>query len=852
MPTDPCVAKEHALAAAHHAFGRAAESELSSRTSSDMVSLDTATYRERPITQSQSIRFAGPSAVPHRNLDITRRAPPASHHDHRPSRQSLQPGLRRHQSFLHEDDGSLTALPSNGEYVESRVASQPSSYRKLRKSKSMLTPQGSSLSAILQSAGSARAESGWAKQQSAQSGSRLGRSFSFIRPNAKNKISGTVSSEATQNEAVGLARDQYLRQLEQQRAGQPPSVGDQAARRRVQKTFRKSVRTSSANSLGTSGRSPSSQAEHRIDARGIGGKARDFSSSFRNKLKRVFARSSGQGGTFPAQQLHATRPHFGNAPRPYVQPDSPGQLVESLYDVTPERSSSRQPSVLHVLRHRVSLADSLKSANSDRVTDNGNSRVTSWADSTNANTVNLRQTSGPQRLSIIREIGSGPSHLESSRGTVSSQGVVPAGPDLESSARDQIPKTPRCIASSSDTRQGLDFAQTASVTAKEIKDEIPGPQIPKGRPVDAPQGDITIPSPKRPLRESKSMFFPHSTHIERSGTSPFRQAMQSSAQSVETQCKGPLRKAPSMADMASYLSAPSLSRDRTVTRSPSVYSRSSSGDNPQEINSSMTIGGVDRREKNDAAIVVPAMALDDTQRCPMKQRYLSNDFAASANRSNQPRHKREHAQVRGDDTDIGRLHTPVEEPTSFSAGGPISLDNRMRLRHHSSQPMIDRFPLMVTRPQAYQPHATPRPFVKSENRHPSGRTSNYTASLSVKRPEASNALVARHPTVFDQDHEESHQNTNGRLKTSPASHSRSSPERLARLRRMQSSRTLGSLHLRKDTESTPGLRERMLNCQDREGGNTVDRSPDSRKMVDTFLSYQRKSRSRDENDTVFI
>ncbi|KAL8873348.1 MAG: hypothetical protein Q9174_001168 [Haloplaca sp. 1 TL-2023] len=813
-----------------------------------MVSLDTATYRERPLTRSQSIRFAGPSAVPQRTQEITRRAPAASHHDQRPSRQSLHTGLRRHQSFLHEDGGALTALPSNSEYVETRVASQPSSYRKLRKSKSMFAAQSTPLSAILQSGDSAQAELKWANQQGAQTGSRLGRSFSFIRPNANKRTSNTMSSQATHNEAVGLARDQYLHQLEQQRAGQQASNGDQAARRRVQKTFRKSVRTSSANSLGTCGRSTSSQAGDRIDRRSIGGKAREFSSSFKNKLKRVFIRSSEHGGTFPAQQLHASRPHFGNVPGPYVQPDAPGQPVESLHDADPERSSPRQPSILHVLRHRVSLAGSLKSADSDKVTDRGNSRVTSWADSTDANAVDLRQTSGPKRLSIIRETGGGPSQLGSFHVAMSPQGVVASSRDLESSIRGQAPKAPLGITSSQDTIEGL--AQTASLTAKEKEDESSGPLILKGRSVDAPRPDPTVPSPKRPLRESKSMFFPQSTHIERSRTSPFRQAMQSSAQSDDVQCEGPLRKPPNMADMASYLSAPSRSRDRSMTRSPSVYSRSSSGDNPQEVNTCTTVGGVDKGEKTDAAITLPAMALDDTQLCPMTKQPLSKDPMAFANRSNPSRHKRERAQIHGDDSSIGTLHTPVEASTSFFAGRPISLENRTRLKHQSSQPMIDRFPLMVTKPQAHQLRATPEPFVESENHHPSGRTNNYTASLTGKRSEASNTPVSKCAQVFKQDSTASPQSTNVRLKTSPASHSRSSPERLARLRRMHSSRTLGSLHLRRDTESTPGLRERMLNCQGQEGGDTE--SPDSRKMVDTFLSYQRKPWSRDENDSVFI
>ncbi|KAL8703662.1 MAG: hypothetical protein Q9201_003146 [Fulgogasparrea decipioides] len=921
---NPFIAKEQALAAAHHAFGRATRSEISPRTSSELASQHRAAHQ--PLTRSKSIRFAGPTALPGRNFPITMRTAPVSHQEYDNRRQSLYPGLRRHNSFVHGDDGMLTALPSHGEYIETRVASQPSSYRRLRKSKSVFTHRDTSLAAssatlqpnVFQTRGQFHGPSDNPNQQRGHSVLRFGQSFSFRRlktdqtPTASSNL---VDSQASQNKAVEIARVQYLRQLDQQRGEQQSRLGDAATRRRSQKTFRKSVRTNSTNSYASTAESLASQPRERIQRRGIGGKARDLSSSFKTRLKRVFHRSSEAEGTFPAQQLHATRPHFGGSATSYLPPDSQRQATDSLYDITPDKSSSQRDNALHVPRQRGSVIGSVHSAKSDTDTDNGKSRVTSWADSTAENTVTIRQASVPEGLSIIQEDGGIPSRLRPLQKSGALQRILSrstTNPKLNLSSPRETPETPRHVPRDYDQNQRPPSVRAMPYPAPEAHQDKPSPNAPEDMPTQSWQGGTTGSSPKRSLRESKSVFFPQSTRIERSQISPFRQAMQSSGHSERTRRTSVVSSPLESFGKVSYLSAPPESRERSLTRSESVYSRSSSGNSPQSSNTHIPGARVGNNEDHDHAAGTTRETLHEeksfvksnTGMTPSGEISLDrqdlrigrslvltggdplNTPMGTAKPERRPSHKREHAQLHGDDTDIGILHSSTSQAKHVSAGTRIRLGERARLCHTPSQPMIDRFPLMSINSQPniniveyklrVSPRTTNQYASENENCHPNTPANKDAASLETNRRGASLAspkILSKMPNQRSLGSKNNgvglHDRPNDASSLpalTPMTHSRSNPERIARLRRMHSSNTLGSPRLRRQhqlSDSSPRVRQRMLN-QGIENPimyspgqkqsypfNKDDRNSDGPSLVDLFLT-NRRSPGDDMGDTVFI
>ncbi|KAL8690117.1 MAG: hypothetical protein Q9218_004366 [Villophora microphyllina] len=913
---DPLLGKEQALAAAHHAFGRASGSEVSSRPSSEAALQSRPGPYEPLLTRSKSIRFAGPAALPRRELPITMRAAPAAHHIYDSRRQSLHPKLRRHHSFVHGDDSAMTALPAHAEDVETQVASQPSSFRRLRKSRSMFIPQGTSLFPAPRSWSSQKRTPtdvtiNNPDQQRVHSTSRMGQSFSFLRPNTERGPPTAASSKAPQSEAVGLARDQYIRQLEQQRTGQQLALEDTATRRRPQKVFRKSVRTSSGASHDSAADPTTSPRGKRIERKGIGGRARDLSSSFKHRLKRVFNRPTETESTFPAQQLHATRQHFDDAAKSDSPQTSQPQPADSLYDITPDRGSPRQRDVLHILRKRASLVGSFKSSHGDGDADNDKSRVTSWADSTAANTVAIRQESGRKRLSIIRENGAAPvnlgSHTASGSTThrrLSSSVTVPT---FTSASSHQTYGTPRQV--SNDLGQVQPTSPTGMVSAPTpmVNETTSDPQTPDNKRTTPQEEEATESSPKRPLRESRSMFFPQTTRIERTRTSPFRQVMQSSGRSQEPQPATGISSPLEGMDKAPYLSAPSRNRDRSLTRSESVYSRSSSGSTPQPFDSYTASAQLEKRAEDQVTTESVATRLRDGESPAAAPVMTSKEYSSAHRRGSMPGesllsdtreppkhpleiiptkkrtgHKREHAQIHEDDTDIGRLQSSTNEIKDPLASVPIGLIDRTRLRYISSQPMIDRFPLMSIKPQANannidrRPHVNPRASnlsaTENENRHPNSRNSQSPSKLNVQSPGANIVSADSHPKDLSQQPNGSRNDRIG-LHVSPRNSSRwavsnatprSSPERLARLRRMQSSNTLRSPVLRSAVDLSPMHRE-WTAIQDTNGpvvrttaqGTILaqkenGRSPDSRRMVDTFLSKRGRPQSNVTEDTVFI
>lgn len=409
---------QQAVTAANLAFERANERAMAKKHSDGQDTTPAANLGGEPkLGRRQSVRFTGPKAVPSRNGSITRREASGYRTSQQPHESQLDSQSFNIEASMSSTEKAIAALAQPvGEFGESDIASVPSSYRRLRKAKSMFSP-GKAPSAVF-SDGVPNSRRHFHRQSLQSSDAyhedtRLRKSYSFLR-GVTDRISTSNRQYVTTDAAVQLARDQYLRQLEQQRLKEQPSFLGLGDRRKSQKAFRRTVRTSSTNSYGSAIASPLASVEPPT-TRDLGHRARSLSQTIKKKIKRVFKRSSDTDSTIPVQQIKASHPHYGD----YIM-TSDGK--EQRYPPVPEpdaelllRVSSRE-SVTYtapICGQKSARPGSIRSTHSDDDESNGKSRVTSWTDSTAADTIHMPQTLERKRLSIIKEDG-GPHQPSSS------------------------------------------------------------------------------------------------------------------------------------------------------------------------------------------------------------------------------------------------------------------------------------------------------------------------------------------------------------------------------------------------------------------------------------------------------
>jgi hypothetical protein len=141
--------------------------------------------------------------------------------------------------------------------------------------------------------------------------------------------------------------------------------------------------------------------------RGFSSKARSFSLTVKDRLKRVFHRSSVRKSEVPVQQLQASRPHWqecGNSTagtQDSLDESSMPQKSTFSETMTTGEFPMRTVSPIMELRSQAGSPCSFAVENES----NEKSRVTSWADSTVANTRITSQADGANHLSVIDETG---------------------------------------------------------------------------------------------------------------------------------------------------------------------------------------------------------------------------------------------------------------------------------------------------------------------------------------------------------------------------------------------------------------------------------------------------------------
>ncbi|KAI8669695.1 hypothetical protein NCS57_00785500 [Fusarium keratoplasticum] len=372
-----------------------------------------------------SIRFAGPASRPRRNLALrasegrdsptkvtsrinvfgtsTRPSSTMSFHADRPAHYSL---TRRYLESLQPPDACYSP--------EEDAASMPFSFRKLRKSRSMLTSSRATTENASSYSMPARDrlppthslyktpnnENEPPKSSTSDAtGLRASNSMSFLK-NRRGMAASRSSSRAENDVVVRLAREMYREQMEEQeRLQAQPSASVPSRNRRSEGStgLRKSLRNSSNNStvlssaFSTNGTSVSTQS-------GLRRAARKVSNSLRSKLKGLFARGESAAGpeTDGDDSDGDTCLHASN---------DEGTGEASMFRISSHTPSLHNIPLNQQLRSRKGSVESIESGE-QHVSDD-RSRVTSWTNSVTS-TVSSMGMLGEwerQRLSVIKENG---------------------------------------------------------------------------------------------------------------------------------------------------------------------------------------------------------------------------------------------------------------------------------------------------------------------------------------------------------------------------------------------------------------------------------------------------------------
>ena len=479
---DPQTARQHAQAAATLAFARAQDrgsadighSRSHSRSRNDGTCFERNPYRqqaetfkndEQVIKRQQSVRFAGPNAVRRRQSTNDRASQPPLHQ--KPSTATLRPVAMtttasvpaayrppsRSSSIGKASFGKptaesfATALEAYDEYYtqEPEMPSTPSSYRRLRKSKSMFSPLKAAPHVFYSNGTPDRETSTNIGGKNSVTESRTPQSQHHVPLRAPKSMSFLRGGKGggfrhSNDEAVQMARDRFFQEATQERLRSQPSFIFRSRTAKAEKVFRKSVRSGSGNSDSLPIASANQDFVQK-DSK-LRDKARKASKTLKLTLKRVFRLSRDESVEVPNQQVDARETH--------VRHYSGGSNVveDNFLDIPhpaePElsRVQSRVPSLRmtgssEYLKSQVGSVRSARSLRSEH-SDDG-SRVTSWTSTAN-NTINSHGVRGvsereQQRLSIINENGVHTSSASMRRGA---RNQVSGYPTVRSQSRDSV------------------------------------------------------------------------------------------------------------------------------------------------------------------------------------------------------------------------------------------------------------------------------------------------------------------------------------------------------------------------------------------------------------------------------
>lgn len=339
---------------------------------------------------------------------------------------------------------------------------------------------------------------------------------------------------------------------------------------------------------------------------------------------------------------------------------------------------------------------------------------------------------------------------------------------------------------------------------------------------------------RKPLREVKSAFFPAAAFYQNEKVSPYRRAIRSSMDdSIGSVQDGLLTESNigTPTPKPSRLAVPP--RSSTVTES--IYSRQTDG-TPKQFRSAFSPSNSDSSGEPGTAYIMtnafgqPEVGVSSLQRkvsSPVSsgewKGWMSSYVSALDNSSSESlrdkrsphiveaTHRREHAQINGEDSHIGGSHrNPIllaRQPSTIMA----TKVSRPPLQHKTSDQALEnnplRFPLFertasaggnIVRKQARKvARDMDRPGGSSNDENRRNSSSQAYQGSDVIRRKMSQATMTSHDSrshasrirvkpTRSNDHPASDAIEQLQLKSSPSVHNRYSPERASRLRRMQS------------------------------------------------------------------
>ncbi|KAJ5619179.1 hypothetical protein N7510_003163 [Penicillium lagena] len=356
----PDIAKDHAAAAASCAMRR------SERASTDFR--DLYDNHGEPVSTPLPRRHQSSSHQPAEEACPIPLTP----------RQSLEMNNAPRNRHHIEDVAALPPITETAGF-DGRNSSLPSSYRRLRKAKSMFsTAQRAPKVASIPHGGPTDLE----RSSDIAMPRTLRRSMSFLRSGNRD-TSRAVRRAKSQDVAIKLARRQFLQDKGEDLAQPRRSSWFASRSKREHKPFRKTFRATSETEAGAGPFSEQAQSGRPHD------RPRIFSVSFKRGIKRVFGYSKAVEQHPLPQQINESRGDLGYPSRAGVATDINSDSKHYRYAMV-EPFDFYTPQHLSASPSRDSLCTS-------------NSRVTSWVDSTSANTIATRKARNRKSLSLIEE-----------------------------------------------------------------------------------------------------------------------------------------------------------------------------------------------------------------------------------------------------------------------------------------------------------------------------------------------------------------------------------------------------------------------------------------------------------------
>ena len=858
------------------------------------------------LERKQSVRFTGATAIPIRNRSITRRVVPGLENSYASS--PAPTAHITHQSDKYVRSQKLNCKDHTPAHVSSAPISFQR-IRKAKSIFNFSSPRGISLAneAPHNTSHTRWRSSGLPSdnsQEAPELNHRLSRSFSFLHRD--NDRLSSVPGPPASHDAVLLARHHFLRRSDRNKLTAKSSFLALGKHHNSQEALRESVRTSSIYSCNNQTVLPGLSPAKSTSGKGFGRKARSISLTVKEKLKRVFHRPAEVEPSLPIQQVEASRPHFREYMSASSGIDEEYNQVPSPDDETLRKSRSREFTLrnIPVFLEKKSLPRNTRSIQSEDDAIDDRSRVTSWTNSTVASTLTSNPLLEKKRLSIIQEHG-GPHQPAESRKSTDLSGLFrrpvrcnkigsqvdalidsrriysalqkniernkslarPGGNDSSGECKPEWakiqasslrrPAPSSCVVNSAaidsfsqhramkmsksmvfNPSSGCDLDGVFNPTqhdpaSEDVRQELfdmymdltPQKPAEHNKSVDLP--------PKRPLREVKSTFFPSSMRIERSPVSPYKQAIKMGIENevglgLETQ-----------------ENIPGEFHGGSADGSPSIYSRTSSGNRPEEKNSSLSLTKSDEGEETGTAIVIPGGPGRYDQSCvslvqqssssgerrqdwqksmatqvtPLKNRG-DNSKSFDVHLTKKGSHRKESAQINSDDLVIDDFQASNGRTKQSLGSMQGSAALRPNLRHQPSRPMLDRFPLLeigqsvnaeiLTLNSPMSPDflstPSPRPLYEGYRKQISG-VKDYSRDL-LHSKASYDSLKSQHSSSMPRQKsftasENTPSDAQGSFSTGKPrrlfqpkqmgkANALNSPERIARLRRMRSSNLAGS------------------------------------------------------------